>query len=415
MSAATDRFDRLIMQQCIAQRPAQFHTKDVSEDPTVRAAHPSEVGHRNYHAHVGKWLKANMGLLGLDELATRDASRRRARGSLWGKVREVAVPAATAPVPRRAAPPPAADAPDDLGPQYAGDDLFTARMRRHQSWFRAHVLGVPCGTGPQASSTSRYGNMLRAADGRRGLNFVSDAAFEAAEARIAAGHGAVDPFRLRNNLLSSMPLCFNLFGPLVADLELATRVLSARLPGEVAEVTRVLLEHAPSPASEFLADRTAFDAFIEYRQPDGALAAVGIETKLTERFSAKHYDTPTYRRWMDSPAAPWRSEAHGRVADVQHNQLWRDHLLAIAVRDHGQSPYAACRLALVHHPEDRACAAVVDGYAALLKPGDQTFVRWPLDRLLAAWDSVVEADEPRRWLSTLRTRYLDLARSGSGA
>ena len=46
-----------------------------------------------------------------------------------------------------------------IGPQYSRDLPFTARMRVHQSWYRAAVLGVPC---------ARYRNMLDAAAGAAG-------------------------------------------------------------------------------------------------------------------------------------------------------------------------------------------------------------------------------------------------------
>ncbi len=36
----------------------------------------------------------------------------------------------------------------DLGPQYPGDNRLAARMRFHQSWYRAQILQVPWGTGP---------------------------------------------------------------------------------------------------------------------------------------------------------------------------------------------------------------------------------------------------------------------------
>jgi len=46
------------------------------------------------------------------------------------------------------------------GPQPASDNKFAARMRFHQSWYRATVLEVPYGTGPYTTSTTEYGNML---------------------------------------------------------------------------------------------------------------------------------------------------------------------------------------------------------------------------------------------------------------
>jgi hypothetical protein len=47
-----------------------------------------------------------------------------------------------------------------LGPQYSRDAPFTARMRRHQSWYRSSVLKAPFGVGPQSTSDTFYGNML---------------------------------------------------------------------------------------------------------------------------------------------------------------------------------------------------------------------------------------------------------------
>jgi hypothetical protein len=112
--------------------------------------------------------------------------------------------------------------------------------------------------------------------------------------------------------------------------------------------------------------RRPFDAFIEYRTIDGRLCALGIETKLAEPFSQKKYDGEPYRRWMRMLQGIWRPEADARVQDIQHNQLWRDHLLAIALRHHSQSPYATTRLLIVHHPEDLECHRVYEGYRSLL-------------------------------------------------
>jgi hypothetical protein len=306
--------------------------------------------------------------------------------------------------------------PLDLGPQRPKDDPFTARMRRHQSHYRAVVLGVPCGTGPRPGSPKRYGNMLTSADAARGLNFLSPEIHAVALARLAERRGTVEPFRLLHNLLSSMPMCFNLFGPLVADRELATRCLRSLLGGEVAEVTDVRLEYAPAPAADYLDDRTAFDAFLEYRRPDGARCMLGVETKLTDRFSSRRYsrERPAYRRWLGVPGAPWLPEALPKVDRVEHNQLFRDHLLAVAMVARPGSPYAAGRFLLIRHDEDVSCAVVTAGYRRLLRSHDDTFLERPLSRVVAAWTTALDAArEPARvgWLAAFRRRYLELAAS----
>src|SRR5688572_4379946 len=111
----------------------------------------------------------------------------------------------------------------DIGPQYAGDATFAARMRLHQSWWRAEVLGVGYGVGPTARG-ERLGNYLDDEAAAAGLNFLTPQIFEVVQERIAQGPG-VEAYRCLHNMPSSQPMCFNLFGPLVRDHELATRRL----------------------------------------------------------------------------------------------------------------------------------------------------------------------------------------------
>lgn len=253
--------------------------------------------------------------------------------------------------------------------------------------------------------------MLRRADGERGLNFTSPEAFAAAKRRAAERKGAVEPFRLFHNMLSSMPMCFNLFGPLAADMGLATTAFRSLLGSdEVGRVRELLLEYAPSPPSEYLNDRTAFDAFVSYERPDRSQAFLGIETKLTEPFSQQRYDTPAYRRWVERPDSAWPKEAWSRLDHLDHNQLWRGHLLAAAMTNHPRSPYTAGRYAIVRHPGDLECARVTQVYRGLLKTGDRSFLDLPLDRIIGNWEQALPlscAD----WLARFRLRYLDFAAS----
>lgn len=298
----------------------------------------------------------------------------------------------------------------DLGPQYPRDDRFTARMRLHQSWYRSAVLGLPCGLGPGARGPNRYGNMLTPEDGATGANFLSPGTFEYVQRRIAQRRGTVDEFRRLHNMLSSQPMCANLVGPLALDPTLATRVARRLWGDDIARVTRVELEWAPEPASEYLADRTAFDAFIEFELTSGGLGFVGIETKLTEPFSQKHYDSPAYRRWMTSPR-PWRPDADTSVDAVRHNQLWRDHLLAWALLQHPHSPYTTGRLAVVYHPVDTSCASVLADYTALLDD-TTTLHDLPLDRFIEAMRPEPALDV---WCDAFHLRYLALERSAPAA
>jgi len=395
----SDRIDVRELQKAIARLGDVFATKDVSEQDELKRAHPAEALRSQWHATVGRSISVNRVELGVESIG------KSARGERWSK---------RASAPRRAStsdsPPgtgqPASDS-KDLGPQCSGDARFTARHRLHQSWWRATVLSVPCGFGPAETSASRYGNMLDGPSGTAGMNFLTPEIFAVAKARLAEGGGTIERYRLLHNMLSSQPMCFNLFGPLVGNPERAVRLLRPLLGDDVARARRVAIEWAPSPAMSYLDDRTAFDAMIEYERVDGSQVLVGIETKLTDSFSQKPYDGESYRRWMRSPRSPFRTDAWSEVSSPRHNQLWRNHLLAIAARDLPGSRYAAVRSMAILHPGDEEGARVIASYRDLLTPDDETFGAKTLDEVVAAFTSVAHADE-MPWLDAFRRRYLAL-------
>ena len=291
-----------------------------------------------------------------------------------------------------------------IGPQSPSDTKFRRRMRWHQSWYRHEVLGVPYGNGPNAKSTTAYGNMLGADSAERGMNFLSPGIHSLAEGRIAEAHGAVEPFRLRRNLLSSQAMCFNLFGELALDHELATKLARSVWGDHVGRVTSVRFEWAPGPPADYLDDATAFDAIIEYEAFDGMRGFVGVETKLTEPFSEGAYDGEKYRRWM-TPDAPWHADAASEVAEVAHNQLWRDHLLAWSLLRHPNSEYRHGRLCVVYHGDDHDTREVVGGYRRLLQD-ETTFQSLELADIVSAW-----RPDGGEWLSMFEERYLALPKS----
>ena len=127
---------------------------------------------------------------------------------------------------------------------------------------------------------------------RRGLNFLTPGVASYAEERIQGvrrAAGTLDADRLRRNMLSSMPLCFNLFGFLRLHRDLAAQVLGQVLNLDIARlddgdgIAGIEVEWAP-PRARHLGDRTAFDAVVAYRTGDGRRGFLGVETKYTEPF-----------------------------------------------------------------------------------------------------------------------------------
>lgn len=292
------------------------------------------------------------------------------------------------------------------------DDAFTARMRFHQSWYRRHVLGLQPGPNPSARG-QLYGNLLRREDGLAGWNFITAKVHKYAEERLIQDSLHIEPTRLRNNLLSSQPMCFNFFAPLALDLELARRLIVS-FPGfeNVARVTDVKLEYAP-PKETLLNDGTSFDAWVEYRRADGIVGFIGIETKLTDPFSQDDYDfNQHYQRWLDNHDWWWVGGAEVHFSNKSYNQLWRNHLLAFALQHQPESHYSESFSAVIFHPKDEVCHNAVAAYCENLLPcGKTTLLKWSLDDLIDRWLGCVKTREEQSWLQALRLRYLDLKAS----
>ena len=275
----------------------------------------------------------------------------------------------------------------------------------HQSWYRHEVLAAPCGTGPKRTDTTYYGNMLSADAAAAGLNFLTPRIHGLAIRRMAERSGAVDSFRLLRNMLSSQPMCFNLLGFVALDHDLGTRLVRSLCGTHVERVTAVRFEWAPAPKRVYLNDATAFDAIIEYDSACGP-GFIGIETKLSEPFTPKVYDKREYRRWMGGDG-PWRPDAYPQCSAREHNQLWRDHLLAWALLRHADSKYVRGCLTVIHHEGDRECVEAIGAYRSLLRD-DTTFRSFTLDGIVSEW-----REHAPEWAAKFEERYLSLSRSAA--
>lgn len=298
---------------------------------------------------------------------------------------------------------------DDLGPQNDTDGPFEARMRLHQRWYRTDVLGLEQQTGPAAGDAGPVGGMLARDEAAAGHNFLDPAIFAAVRSRLRMGSG-VDALRCLADMLSSDALSFNLWAPLVEDTELATRLLQTLLP-DVERVVEVHIAYAPSPRSEYLGDRTRFDAFVGYLRPGGARAFVGVVTRLAGAGAEAAPPTERSKELASAEDSPWRDGADDELAGSPASDLWRTHLLVEALRRHRAEPYEHGLCAVVRHPADERAAAAVEQYRSRLRDPGATLADWRLDDLVGRWEQAAVTAQQRQWLAALRLRYLDLERS----
>ena len=304
-------------------------------------------------------------------------------------------------LPMTAAPPTAEAAWADPRLKIASDSARTARYRALQSWYREEVLGVPPGR-------DRRGRVIAsmlpedALVEHPGLNFITPEASTYASERageVLKTGGTLDEDRLRRNMLSSMPMCFNIFGSLRNHQELGV-LLSEAFELDVSSIDGVECEWAPDRTAH-LNDRTAFDAFVSYRDPSGRKCFLAIETKYTEPFSQKEYDSELYRQ-VTAGSGYFREGASEYLIGRATNQMWRMTMLAASMLHRGDFDGGA--VAVLSLADDRHARTAVEGVRAQVV--DESFVTF------VSLEDVVEVarhhDSLRKWSNDFATRYLDL-------
>ena len=188
--------------------------------------------------------------------------------------------------------------------------------------------------------------------------------------------------RIFDDLLSSQPLCFNLFGELKRDLSLASRVLGRLAPSRVKTVHRIEFEYSPGRRDpRYTADRSAFDVYVEYESIGGKKGFLGIEVKYHENMNdalAPHRDR------YDQVAQGMGCFHANHLPDLRMkpiNQLWRDHMLA------GSMLLADGRkegtFVVLYPSENSHAAAAIQKYQACLADSS-TFATWTLESFVAA-------------------------------
>lgn len=282
----------------------------------------------------------------------------------------------------------------------AGDNAWQRRARLRQARWRERQ-GLDVGQHRGAP----FGSRLTEADGRppRMANYLTPTIREVVRRALAdRQRGALfaEP-RLWVDLLSSQPLCFNLFGELAADRDLATQVFRTWWPERIEAVESIAFEWSPGRGDlRYTGTKSAFDVFVTYRGPRGR-GFVAIEVKYHEDLRGgaarndERYRALSVSHRLASEAALPRLEA------PPLQQLWFDHLLALQMLSVDADHWQEGQFVVVHPAENRHCADAVARYRELLSRQD-TFDVLTLENAVDGLMSITSAP----WVAALRERYL---------
>ncbi len=290
------------------------------------------------------------------------------------------------------------------------DTRFQSIARILQTLWRQE-RGLPVGRRRSRNGKSRrIGSRLNQVAGRAGRNFLSPSIASLVRREVAYREigAAIETDRLYHNLLSSMPLVFNLFAVLKLDMPLASRVFASVLPGFTGTVTQILFEHSPGRGNPlFTADFTAFDVLIRYRTADGKRGFLAIEQKYSEAMMEPSAKTRGRYDELSEISAMFIDPRDKSLRGSPFQQLWREHLLAFAMLDrklYDEGTFVVIAPRLNWHVQNAVAA-----YGQRLNPAVDNvpgFIGITLERFI---EGIAISGQPE-FAADLYQRYCDFAR-----
>jgi len=291
-----------------------------------------------------------------------------------------------------------------------GED-FQRRARLLQAMWREE-RGYPIGRyTPRGRGERTMGSLLDEECAKENLlNFLTETVREVVRAEV------IDPVRSRGklygkprifyNLLSSQPLCFNLFGELQRDLDLATAVMrdltETKDSIHLDRVTAIEFEYSPGRGDPaYLGDGTAFDALVEFVTTEHGRGFLGVEVKYHENLVGGGDD---YKELYAQRAREMGCFDPDRLDELRKprlQQVWRDHLLAGRLKLREEDGYDQGCFVFLRPRDNEACALVVAEYRACLTLED-TFAEWTLEDVVDSLRRHTDA----AWVELFHDRYL---------
>lgn len=295
--------------------------------------------------------------------------------------------------------------------EYKYDDEFKRWARAQQFAYREKVLGdFNENRAPQV--------LLNDENAKNGLIFYEPFR-ELILVKITERYGEVAANQLTANMLRSEHIPYNLFTPLETMPDIAAEVFRGIVGMPIKEILEIKIEFAGiADKSEYLNDRTSFDAFVRYEAFDGRTGGIGIEVKYTENeypLGEKEGrdiagDNDLYRQMTEESGYFYPDMDIKRFLQENHlRQIWRNHILGYSMKHRGD-------MDIIHHihlyPQKNTHFhkyALPDYRKLLTEEGNETFKTLTYENYFALLDKFSERNEEiYLWVKYLRSRYLGI-------
>lgn len=300
------------------------------------------------------------------------------------------------------------------------DNRYQAYYRYLQSLWRASN-NIPVKKNEGQSDNEVYGNYTSDPQ----ANFMTEGIRSLVDYELSPenkGDRLIEETRLRSNLLSSQPLCFNLFGELKLHLDKASQFFDILYDNYFKSIDKIEFEYNPARRDPRLTgDRSAFDVFVEYTSIAGKKGFIGIEVKYSETLNegANTVDDILNKQFCDEPRTRrdrYRELSKGLFAETSYGnleqlpafQIWRDHLLAVSMCKAFPEKYDEGLFLFLAPYSNKNCRDGVEKYKKLLlNPDagiDTHFCYAWLEKYIETLDKVFDED----WTKDMKKRYLGI-------
>lgn len=298
------------------------------------------------------------------------------------------------------------------------DNRFQAYYRYLQSLWRVSK-NIPVKKSEGQSDNDVYGNYTSDSE----ANFMTDGIRSLVNLELAPENKRdrlIEETRLRSNLLSSQPLCFNLFGELKLNLKKALLFFNTLYDNYFKSIDKIEFEYNHAHRDPRLTgDRSAFDVFVEYTSVVGKKGFIGIEVKYSETLNegAVTVEDILNKQFCNEPRTRrdrYRELSKGLFAETSYEeleqlpafQIWRDHLLAVSMCKAFPEKYDEGMFLFLAPYSNKNCRDGVEKYKNLLLNHevslDSHFCYAWLEEYIETLDKVFGED----WTNDMKIRYL---------
>ena len=297
------------------------------------------------------------------------------------------------------------------------DNRYQAYYRYLQSlWRKANNIPVKKNVGQ--SEHEVYGNYTSDSY----ANFMTEGIKALVDHELSPenmGDRLIEETRLRTNLLSSQPLCFNLFGELKLHFDKALLFFNTLYNNYFKSIDKIEFEYNPARRDPRLTgDRSAFDVFVEYTSLEDKNGFIGIEVKYSETLNegADTVNDILNKQFCDEQRTRrdrYRELSKGLFAETSYEelerlpafQIWRDHLLAVSMCKAFPDKYDEGVFLFLAPYSNKNCRDGVKRYKELLlKPEgivSHFYHAW-IEEYIETLDKVFD----EKWTKDMKTRYL---------